>query len=454
MIPRRWREAGRRLARRWVHLLLGGALLMPYFLLVTVVLSLTVPGIDVFTGLGPQFAVYALCLPLVAGTALLFPLVRPLESAAAGALCSVPQSSMVSEPAGSWAARRRTAGWFTLHAGVGALVSGASLALPPAAAVLVLYPFVESLREVEWLWPDGPAAWTALPAGLALAAALVAAVHAAGALLDRCAPVLLGPTPADRLALAERRAADLAVRNRLARELHDSVGHALSAVTLQAGAARRVLGTDPDFTREALAAIEETARSAVAELDGVLGVLREDDEPDGPAAEDGSPGRAREPRPPTLASGLQGLLQRMRAAGVRVGGTFPDEEGAVLAALPDQLSREAYRIVQEGLTNVLRHAGRVPVDLSIKVQATGRGEELVVRVENPLPGPRDADASHGRGRRRGGRGLRGMEERAALLGGSVESAPHEGSWRMTARLPLRSGGPGRPGHVEQAEGTL
>ncbi|MYT23650.1 histidine kinase, partial [Streptomyces sp. SID7760] len=84
-------------------------------------------------------------------------------------------------------------------------------------------------------------------------------------------------TAADRLAAAEERAADLAVRNRLARELHDAVGHALGAVTLQAAAARRVLDHDPGFVREALAAIEETTRRTVGELDAVLGLLRDGD---------------------------------------------------------------------------------------------------------------------------------------------------------------------------------
>ncbi len=107
-------------------------------------------------------------------------------------------------------------------------------------------------------------------------------------LLARWAPELLGPTPADRLAAAEQRAADLAVRNRLARELHDAVGHALSAVTLQASAARRVLDHDPEFVREALAAIEDTTRRTVGELDAVLGVLRE-----------AGDARWRRPRPPS-----------------------------------------------------------------------------------------------------------------------------------------------------------
>ncbi len=87
--------------------------------------------------------------------------------------------------------------------------------------------------------------------------------------LARWAPAMLGPSPEERIAAAEARA-DLALRNRLARELHDSIGHALSAVSLQATAARRVLERDPHFAREALAAIEDTTRRTLAELDTVL----------------------------------------------------------------------------------------------------------------------------------------------------------------------------------------
>ncbi|GAB2899974.1 sensor histidine kinase [Streptomyces mayteni] len=297
----------RLLARRWAHLLVGGALLMPFFLLTSVVIGLDRPDADVTTHLGWQFLAFGLALPLVA-VAGLFPRVRPLEAAAVRALATSSSWPPPADgPAGWWAARRRTASWCVALTALGGLVSGASLALPPAAGFLVAMPFVGPLRRGRWAeqFPalvDRP--WLAPPVGLAVLVALVAVVAGAGALLARLAPALLGPTPADRLAAAERRAADLAVRNRLARELHDSVGHALSAVTLQAGAARTVLGSDPGFAREALVAIEETARQAVAELDTVLGLLRDED----PAGRGSAP---------TLAD-LDGLLDRVRAAGLTV----------------------------------------------------------------------------------------------------------------------------------------
>ncbi|WP_059009392.1 sensor histidine kinase [Streptomyces specialis] len=338
----------RTLRLRWVHLLLGGALLMPYFLLVTVVLGVVAPGTDPLTRPGAQFLAFAVALPLVAVSGL-FPVVRTVETQVVRALAGVDGRLLAAGPAASRSARRRTAAWFVAHLGLGGLVSGMTLAVPPAAAVLAALPFSGALRDSRWA--DGFAGlpghpWAAPLYGAALLAALTGCAAGAGALLARPAPALLGPTPADRLAAAEERAADLAARNRLARELHDSVGHALSTVTLQAGAARRVLDADPGFAREALAAIEATARDAVAELDAVLGLLREED------------ATATAPAP-TLAD-LPGLLARIRAAGVPVTLTRDGDRPP-----PALVSREAYRIVQEGLSNALRHAGPVPVTLRL-----------------------------------------------------------------------------------------
>lgn len=393
---------GRRALMRWVHLVLGGALLMPYWLLATVLLSpFTDGGIMFASSLGVQFGAYAIALPLVAVTAV-FPLTRPMSVAAARALCGVAAARFADGPAGSRSAKVRTAGWFTLHLGLGGLVSGASLALPPFAVATMVLPFSESLRRSElsalygldrpWLVP------LAVPAGLLMLLALAAAAAGAGAVLARQAPVLLGPTPADRLAAAERRAAELAVRNRLARELHDSVGHALSAVTLQAGAARRVLDAqDPDvgFVREALTAIEETTRRTVGELDSVLGLLRQGED-------DGA----------LQGPGLEALDGLLAHCGVRV-----DRElvGDPAAAVPGPVSREAYRIVQEGLSNALRHGEAAPV--SLRLRATD--DELEVTMENPLPGDGRAPVV----RPGGGRGLRGVAERAALLGGEATAGP-------------------------------
>lgn len=406
---------GRRARLRWLHLVIGGALLMPYFLVGTVIVALYRPGADVFTSPADQLTAFAYALPMAAVTALL-PLARPLSAAAARALCGLPADRPLADgPARSRQARVRAAAWFTLHVGLGGIISGMTLALVPFAVGVVALPFVAAVRDSPVsalpMSLDRPWALALAPvAGVAMLVALAGCAAAAGALLADRAPVLLGPTPDDRLAAAERRAAELAVRNRLARELHDSVGHALSAVTLQAGAARRVLDSDPEFVRDALTAIEETTRRTVGELDAVLGVLRKDDDEE----RDAAPG-------PGL-DAVDGLLAH---CGLSVSYTAEGGPGTVPAAV----SRQAYRIVQEGLSNALRHGGR---DEPVRLRITVGARELEIVLDSPLPG-RPPVVRPG-----GGRGLRGIAERAVLLGGRTEAGEHDGGWRLTAVLPLHT----------------
>ncbi|MDK0518787.1 histidine kinase [Streptomyces sp. ML-6] len=408
---------GRRARLRWLHLILGGALLMPYFLAAMVVIASLRPSSTLFASLPHQLVGFVCALPMAAVTALFAP-ARPLSAGAARALCGLPAGRQLAEgPARTRQARVRTAAWYTTHLALGGVVSALTLALFPFALALVVLPFSETVRGSLVVVParelDRPWVLALAPfAGVVTLLAVAACAALAGALLAGRAPVLLGPTPEDRLAAAERRAADLAARNRLARELHDSVGHALSAVTLQAGAARRVLDSDPEFVREALAAIEETTRRTVGELDSVLGLLRSGEE-QGAAGTTG----------PAL-DALEGLLKR---CGVPVSLTVEGGPGPVPAAV----SREAYRIVQEGLSNALRHGGPgVAVELRIAVRAT----DVEIVMDNPLP-ERPAAVRPG-----GGRGLRGAAERAVLLGGRAEAGPHDGAWRLAARLPLRTDG--------------
>ncbi|MEU7021401.1 histidine kinase [Streptomyces sp. NPDC046203] len=433
---------GQRARRRWFHLVLGGALFMPFWLIGTVVVSPFFGHGALFGDtFAAQFAAYGVGLPLAALT-VFFPLARPMSVAAVRTLCAVPPGRLADGPARGWGARGRAAAWFTLHSAVGALFSGISLALPPFAVALMVLPFSARLRgsELVGFWRTGEAgpAWLGPPSGLLMLLALAGAAKVTSAGLAAVAPRLLGPSPADRLAAAERRAAELAVRNRLARELHDSVGHALSAVTLQAAAARRMLdrsttgqgagggtgggkgsgtsggtGTaagpaaDPaaDFVREALAAIEETGRRTLGELDAVLGLLRSGED-DGALA----------------APGLEALDALVRGAGAaRVALTVRGD----LGRLPEAVSREGYRIVQEGLTNAVRYARGEKVTARITLS----GDELEIIMENPLSGPAPV------ARPDGGRGLRGVAERARLLGGSAGAGPVDGIWRLAARLP-------------------
>nr|WP_241267011.1 histidine kinase [Streptomyces scabichelini] len=407
---------GRRTRRRWIHLILGGALAMPYVFVGEVIVSFVVGPRDDTGSLFPQLSAFAVGLPLAAITSL-FPLTRPMSVAAVRALCGVDGDRLADGPARTGAARGRTAAWFTVHLGFGGIIAGMSLAVPPFAAVLIALPVFAGLRDSRlglpevvdhtWVLALSPVA------GVACLLALAGCAAGAGTLLARWAPELLGPTPEDRLAAAEARAADLAVRNRLARELHDSVGHALSAVTLQASAARRVLDSDLEFVREALAAIEDTTRRTVGELDAVLGVLRECE------GADTSPA-------PTLAD-LDGLLRRTRAGGLRItAAAEADPE-----TLPPLVSREAYRIVQEGLSNALKHAGD-QVTVSLRIEVTGK--ELEITLENPLPKAVTSRAAAPRPG--GGHGLRGVADRARLLGGTTATGPVDGVWRLHVRLPV------------------
>jgi signal transduction histidine kinase len=225
-----------------------------------------------------------------------------------------------------------------------------------------------------------------------------------GELVAQAARRLLGPSAAERLAALEERTERLLERNRIARELHDSIGHALTVAVVQAGAARAA--GDPAFTDRALDAIEETGRAALEDLERVLGILRESDRP--------VSGR------PTMVDAGR-LLESARASGAKVDA----EITGPLDTVPGPVSREGYRILQESLTNVLRHAGAVPA--GVRVDVTDRA--LVLQVRNPLtagtPGP-------GRGS-----GLRGIRERAALLGGRARTGPADGDWRVHVELPLR-----------------
>ncbi|MFF8773330.1 sensor histidine kinase [Kitasatospora sp. NPDC015120] len=215
-------------------------------------------------------------------------------------------------------------------------------------------------------------------------------------------------------------------RARLARELHDSVGHTLNVVLVQAGAARRLLDREPERTRELLTGLEHTGREALDDLDRVLGLLRREAhgrDAHGPDAE----GRAAEGREPDGAApqpgiaDLERLAERLGGAGLRVRVRIDPAARRV----PRSLDVSAYRIVQEGLTNTVKHADARTVGVTVRC-AAGR---LAVEV-----------CDDGRGVPAGyapGRGLLGVAERVSVLGGRVEHGPGEpGGFRLRAELPV------------------
>jgi signal transduction histidine kinase len=256
----------------------------------------------------------------------------------------------------------------------------------------------------DQLLPFTPEPWVAAALVPLPVVLLMVIVVLLGELITAAAVRLLGPSAAERLTALEARTEQLLERTRIARELHDSIGHALTVAVVQAGAARAA--GDPAFTDRALSAIEETGRAALEDLDRVLKVLRESAQPPS--------------QRPTLAEADR-LLESARASGVLVEALFTGP----LEKLPGPVTREGYRILQEALTNVLRHCGPVPVRVRVEMDTDG----VDLEVTNPLPdGPTLLAGS--------GSGLRGIRERAALLGGEAETGPYEGSWRVRARLPL------------------
>jgi signal transduction histidine kinase len=404
--------------RRWAGLIVGGALLMPYMMAGELVFRSwqDTRGSGLLVVIDP--AVFLAVLPVIAVTGLVLP-IRAVAISLSRALLGVRLEAPETD-ARTWPQRWRTALWFTAFLGVGGIVSGLTLAMAPFAAWLCSYPFTG-----DWLDParsPGAPGWSmvwTIPLGLAILPVLAYIAAGTGSLLGYLAAALLGPTAADRLAVAERRSAELAERNRLARELHDSVGHALSVVTVQAAAAGRVLDADPAFARRALGAIEESARGALEDLDYVLGLLRED---------------TKSADSPELT--LSALPELVESTGLDVEYVVDGE----IAHVPRTVSREAYRIIQEGLTNALRHGGgpggtggKVAVNLRLAVA----DDRLEVEMSNSVGGASSRAPSSRPG---GGRGLRGMAERVRLLRGELDAGPEAGSesWRLHVSLPLRA----------------
>ncbi|HEY4726483.1 MAG TPA: sensor histidine kinase, partial [Actinomycetota bacterium] len=203
-------------------------------------------------------------------------------------------------------------------------------------------------------------------------------------------------------------------RLRLARELHDVVAHAMSVIAVQSGVGAHVATTQPKEAAKALAAIEATSRAALEELRRLLGVLRQEDEPQGDLAP-----------VPGLAD-LEGLLAEVAKAGLAV---RLQVEGAP-APLPAGVDLSAYRIVQEALTNVVKHAGPARAQVTIRY----RDHEVTVEV---IDDGRGAVTSASDGRVGTGHGLIGMRERVQAFGGDLEVGPRPGGgFRVAARLPV------------------
>ncbi|HVL89719.1 MAG TPA: histidine kinase [Actinomycetota bacterium] len=223
-------------------------------------------------------------------------------------------------------------------------------------------------------------------------------------LARRAAELETGRAAAAREAVERERA-------RIARELHDVVAHGVGVMVVQAAGARRVIGRDPAAATDALAAIEGTGRTALAELRRLLGILHDDE----PASLEPLPG----------IDSIETLAERLRAAGLAVEVRHEGERRDVPAAV----GLSIYRIVQEALTNTLKHAraSRATVTVAYRPGSVG----VVVRDDGA--GAAEANGS--------GRGLAGMRERVALFDGTLSAGPHPaGGFAVEAHLPVAEGG--------------
>lgn len=304
------------------------------------------------------------------------------------------------------AVRARRVAWGGAVLLAGAVVTAAALRpdAPPPATLL------------------GGTAWT------------VVVLLVAGTVRDRSAR-LAAAREAERLARAEReRTAVADERLRIAREVHDVLAHSLSAITIQAGVGLHLLDRDPEQARGALTAIRAASTEALDEVRAVLGVVR------GDAADDGAP-----LAPTWDLAALPRLVRQAEGGGLAVA---LDVDPAA-AGLPDRLAGVVYRVVQESLTNVRRHAhGATRADVQVTVRPAPHGAVTVtVTDDGATPGAEPEP----------GYGLRGMRERVESVGGSLAAGPAPSpsgrGFRVRAVFPWPGSppGPGTPGRSDAAD---
>ncbi len=224
---------------------------------------------------------------------------------------------------------------------------------------------------------------------------------------------------AHRAAEREReqaRRADAEERVRIARELHDVVAHAMSIIAVRSGVARMVLDVRPEEAREALGIIEGTSRQALAEMRQLVEVLRDADTEGLPADRGPAPG---------LAS-LPGLVTHIGQAGVPIGVRVEGEP----RPLSPGVDLSAYRIIQEALTNVVRHAAPATAELTLRYSPAEMVIEVTDNGRTRLTAPLPARAGEGPGH-----GIAGMRERVAVYGGKLVAEPTASGFRVLARIP-------------------
>jgi signal transduction histidine kinase len=273
-------------------------------------------------------------------------------------------------------------------------VAYAGLPIAFAALGYVVHEFHNGIGDVPWIASFFIAAWLA-------GFILNARSRQTAELRERAARL-------EREREAEARAAVAEERARIARELHDVVGHSVSVMTVQASGVRRLLHADQEREREALLIVEQTGREALAEMRKLVGVLRRPEE---------APALAPQPS----LEHLDKLVEQVRESGLTVDLKVEGEA----TNLPASVDLAGYRLVQEGLTNTLKHA-------------QAKHAEVLVRYGNGEVEVTVADDGNGKGGGEGsGHGLVGLRERIAVAGGELDAGPRTGGgFQIRARLPV------------------
>lgn len=402
-----------RAVRAGVYLVLGGAISAGYAVLVVGVWQLAAAAPSVPPGL--TIAIAAIAVPIAAAPPLLAP-VRDLGVSAARTFLDLDLPTPTAEVTRD--DRLRGAGYFIAHLLTGAVATTALLFGVPYAVGLIGWS-AGSRGDGFQVSAPNLGGWGVLVAvGILVAMPLFALLGRA--LLRAVAVPLLGPSASARELAERNRRIVLAERNRIARELHDGVGHALAITTMQASAAEAALASDdPAAVRAALAEIARVGRQAMGDLDTSLAVLRAEHTEGEATADSRAPAR-------TLAD-LEALAAGTEAgeAGdggpVRLHGDPSDLEG-----IDPLVSREAYQLVAEAVVNGRRH-GQGPIDLTWH-RTNGA---VTLEVSNAV--------GHRRTRAGGGRGLVGMRERATLIGAELDAGRVGDRWRVQARIPGGAG---------------
>lgn len=451
--------------RRLLVLLIGGVVALPYIAVIIWVVTAWNESANRATALG-VLAIGIVTFALLCVPAFLT-VIRALERTLAEQLLGLTIAVPARQPTSS--DRVRGALFYFGHIFAGALLLITVIVLLPTAELLAVEPsrvielsggFIGTETDLGVdantengvpVVRDAPA--ILLPADLIQIIApftvlmLVAVIIAEGYFLPHYAQILLGPSADDRAVLAGAARVQRFRRSLLAREVHDSIGHALTVTTMQATVARRVLRSDPELAGVAIDEIARSGREAVAELDRVLGLLRAETE-EGKRPVFGEKTRQSEPvearTQPVEAAPRRTLrdIERLTEEAQAVGHPTQLSISAEAAALPDELVNELHSIVREALTNSLRHASTPGLTVNIAVE--GKTVRVETRNACAQSDPIFARRSDETDRRdspeelssRKSRGLVGIGERVVLYGGEVSWGVDEREWILRTVLPV------------------